>query len=356
MKIGILTHHYISNFGAFLQAYALQRAVKKMYPNDEVLIINHINIKHFVINNGGWFRYYKDRESIKSWQQKIKLPVTFHKARKEFLETTRTCFSVKDINELKLDCIIIGSDEVWNYKEAKGNAKVKFGYGLDCKKIIAYAPSVGKSAVGEDVIPTYVKEGLDKFSAISARDDLTALFVEKVVGKQATRVLDPTFLSEFPKVKNVIKEKKPYILFYYCERLPRAMRDRIVQFAEEKGYDIYGAGECDKLYKEITVNLSPFEWVQMFRDAEFVFTGTFHGAVFSILNRKQFACYLTNPSRVKKVNALLDELQIRERVIKEELNLEKLLIEKIDYISTYEIIDKKRKNSLDYLRNSISNN
>lgn len=356
MKIGILTHHYISNFGAFLQAYALQKAVKKMYPNDEVYIINHINIKHFLINNGGWFRYYKDRESMKSWLQKIKLPITFYKARKEFLETTRVCFSVKEINDLELDCIIIGSDEVWNYKETKGNAKVKFGYGLDCKKIIAYAPSVGKSAVGEEDIPTYVKEGLDKFSAISARDDLTALFVEKVVGKQATRVLDPTFLSEFPKVKNVIKEKKPYILFYYCEHLPLEMRDRIVEFAKAKGYTLYGAGECDKLYKEVTVNLSPFEWVQMFRDAEFVFTGTFHGAVFSVLNRKQFACYLTNPSRIKKVSALLSELNISDRVIKEELNLEKLVEEKIDYNSTYEIINEKRKNSLDYLHNSIRDN
>ena len=49
MKIGILTHHYINNFGAFLQAYALQEAVKKMYPQDEIVMINAINLKHFII-------------------------------------------------------------------------------------------------------------------------------------------------------------------------------------------------------------------------------------------------------------------------------------------------------------------
>ena len=35
MKIGILTHHYINNFGAFLQAYALQTALQEMYSNDD---------------------------------------------------------------------------------------------------------------------------------------------------------------------------------------------------------------------------------------------------------------------------------------------------------------------------------
>jgi len=54
MKIGILTHHYINNFGAFLQAYALQTALQEMYPNDEVQIIDCMNVKHFVINAGGW--------------------------------------------------------------------------------------------------------------------------------------------------------------------------------------------------------------------------------------------------------------------------------------------------------------
>ena len=45
MKIGILTHHYINNFGAFLQAYALQTALQEMYPNDEVQIIDSIEVE-----------------------------------------------------------------------------------------------------------------------------------------------------------------------------------------------------------------------------------------------------------------------------------------------------------------------
>lgn len=70
MKIGILTHQYINNYGAFLQAYALREAVAEMFPNDNVEIINYINFKHFIINTCGWYRFYKDRETFDAWKQK----------------------------------------------------------------------------------------------------------------------------------------------------------------------------------------------------------------------------------------------------------------------------------------------
>ena len=57
---------------------------------------------------------------------------------------SKRCFNARQINELAFDCIVVGSDEVWNYRDTKGNAELKFGVGLTCKNLIAYAPSVGK--------------------------------------------------------------------------------------------------------------------------------------------------------------------------------------------------------------------
>lgn len=34
MKIGILTHQYINNYGAFLQAWALREAISELFPED----------------------------------------------------------------------------------------------------------------------------------------------------------------------------------------------------------------------------------------------------------------------------------------------------------------------------------
>lgn len=160
MKIGILTHHYINNFGAFLQAYALQTALQEMYPNDEVQIIDCMNVKHFVINAGGWFRFYKNKETLSDWLQKIKLPITFAKARKKYMALTPTCYNAKDIEKLGLDYIVVGSDEVWNYQETKGNAKVKFGVGLEKEKLVAYAIIAANAAVVKDVRENEVVGGV----------------------------------------------------------------------------------------------------------------------------------------------------------------------------------------------------
>ncbi len=350
MKIGILTHHYINNFGAFLQAYALQEAIKKQYPNDEVVIINYINAKHYVINTLGWFRFYKNKETFRAWKSKIKLPKTFKKARKSFLNLTPICFTANKINNLKFDTIVIGSDEVWNYEDKKSTAKVKFAHGLDCKNIITYAPSVGKSNT-ENNIPTYVSEGLHKFSAFSTRDELTSKLIKNIVCVDAVEVLDPTFLFSTPTVKQ--EKKKDYILFYYCDNLPKQYLDTIKAFAKSKNLAIYGAGECNKMYDDITVNLSPFEWVQMFREAKFVFTGTFHGTVFSILSKKNFACYLTNESRIKKVNSLLNDFEIENRIIQNEFNIEIFFENAINYNKVDDIISKKAEKSYDFLVSNI---
>lgn len=349
MRIGILTHHYIDNFGAFLQAYALCGAISKLYPNDNVEIINYINKKHFVINVLGWFRFYKNRENVKCWKQKICVPKTFSIARKRYMHLSPLCHSASDINKLKYDCIIIGSDEVWNYTDKKANQKIKFGYGLTCKKLIAYAPSVGKSDANVE-LPAYVTEGLKKFSAISVRDNLTFELVKKATEKNAIKVLDPTFLYSFP-CADTKAVKKPYILFYYCENLPQNIKQYIFNYAKKNNMAIYGAGECDKQYTDITANLSPFEWVEMFKNAQFVFTGTFHGAVFSVLNRKQFMLYLTNPSRISKVNALMKELGIANRNITDTFDFDK--VETIDYDNVYLSIENQKQRSMEFIKNSI---
>ena len=347
-KIGILTHHYINNFGAFLQAYALAQAVKKCFPDDDVQIINNLNAKHFLINTAGWFRFYRGRENFRMWREKTRLPHTFSMARKKYLKMTPLCFGTKKINDEHFDCIIVGSDEVWNYMDSKANAKLKFGIGLECGKLISYAPSSGKTTA-DDPIPDYVRKGIMSFDSLSARDSNTAEIVRRITDKECTMVLDPTFLAEFPRAKRRVPKDK-YILFYYCERLPEEIQQNIIAYARKNNYKIYGAGECGEIYDKITVDLTPFEWVELFRHAEYVFTGTFHGAVFSILNRKQFGCYLTNESRIRKVNDLLDFLTIGDRTLTPGMEI---LSDPIDYGEIYKVIDEKKRISLDFLVNSI---
>ena len=208
----------------------------------------------------------------------------------------------------------------------------------------------------DEPIPLYAVEGLKKFKALSARDDLTFELCRKVTGAPAARVLDPTFLVSFPS-RTLPVDRRPYILFYYCEHLPEEVLRQIHEYARAHHLAVYGAGECDQRYTSLTVDLEPFDWVELFRHAQFVFTGTFHGAVFSILSRRQFKVYLTNQGRIKKVGALLKELGIEGREIREgfQFDLEAQKTE-IDYEPVYKIIAEKRKQSLDYLYQSVKEN
>lgn len=356
-KIGILTHHYIHNYGAFLQGYALQEAVKSLYPNDEVYMIDFVNKKHAIKNTLGWFRYNPNKDSIKSYIQKIKLPKIFKKTQKEYYNLTKRIRNTEELNNLKLDAIIVGSDEVWHYEDIAKHP-MKFGYGVKVPKLIAYAPSTGSSNV-RDGIPEYVKEGMKNFTGLSARDDNAEELIKNVLGKECTRVLDPTLLYEFPeyssKFVDYIKSQK-YILMYYCDNLPIEIRESIIKYANKKGYKIFGAGEYKKWFTETFVDIDPFEWVEVFRNAQFIFTGTFHGAVFSIKNKKNFYCYLSNQSRIKKVNSLLRQFEIEGRVLNMDNYQGKFdIIENndINYENVYKNIEKYRDISLNYLKENI---
>ena len=58
MKIGILTHQSVNNFGAFLQCWALQEKIKALFPDDEGCGSNFISPKQNLFNTGGFFRFY----------------------------------------------------------------------------------------------------------------------------------------------------------------------------------------------------------------------------------------------------------------------------------------------------------
>ena len=92
----------------------------------------------------------------------------------------------------------------------------------------------------------------------------------------------------------------------------------------------------------------------MFRNAACVVTGTFHGAVFSMLNHRQFACYLTNPSRIRKVSSLLEEFGLTDRRCEGKASeIIKTLANEIDYFTVEKKFEERRNKSKEFLRRAI---
>jgi len=354
MKIGILTHHNINNYGAFMQTWSLQEKLRELFPDDEVYVIDYIIKKHSIINTAGFFRLYPDKETSKSWIRKVLQPLVFHDARNQYMAKSKKVYSAEDINALGLDCIVIGSDEVWNYLDPKSYLLIKYSAGLNAPRIVAYAPSTGK-ANGIDNVPKEVYEAMKGFTALSARDKGAQNLCKTTLGVTPQLVCDPTFLTPAPVVKNErirYYTQHPYILFYYCNGLPQSWKEKIIKHAVENGYEVLGAGEYDKLYSRVSIRLTPFEWAELFRHAEFVYTGTFHGVVFSILSRKNFKVYASIKARINKIGALLEQFGIGDRTLTEDNLFDRG--EDIDYDKVYEYVDKLRESSSDYLKRAVS--
>ena len=352
MKIGILTHHTINNFGAFLQCWALQEKLIALFPDDEVRVIHYILPKQNIINIGGFFRFYPGTETPASWLQKITQPLLFRENQKQYLRLTRPVFNAEQINALGMDCIVIGSDEVWNYLDPKSFSLIKYSAVLTAANIVAYAPSTGK-ATGEDA-PEDVRAALRGFTALSARDSGAKTLCENALGVTPVMVCDPTFLTQTPHVHTPKLEtltQKPYVLFYYCNGLPHDLKKAIVERAREEGYEVLGAGEYDRLYSRMAIRLSPFEWAELFGRAEYVFTGTFHGVVFSILNKKNFRVWASIDSRVKKIAVLLRQFGIANRDLTSDVRIRDDV--KIDYDAVYRTVDRLRAESSDYLLRAV---
>ena len=352
MKIGILTHHTINNFGAFLQAWALQEKIQALFPDDDVRIVNFIIPKQNIINIGGFFRFYPGTETPASWAQKITQPKLFADSRKRHLRLTKAVYSADGINALGLDCIVIGSDEVWNYLDPKGFSLIKYSEGLTCPQIAAYAPSTGKAS-GTDA-PDAVCRALHGFTALSARDAGAQALCQTALGVRPQLVCDPTFLTQTPAVDSEKIRRltaQPFVLFYYCNGIPHDLKQQIVDRAHQNGYAVLGAGEYDKLYSQMSVRLTPFEWAELFRRAEYVYTGTFHGVVFSILNRKEFRVFASIDSRVKKIAALLGQFGIPDRSLRADTI--DLPNDAIDYDAVYRYVDRLRQDSSDYLLRAV---
>lgn len=356
MRIGILTHHYVSNFGAYLQAYCLREAISALRPNDEVVIINYVLPKHKIINTGGMLRFDPRRETLSAWREKIKLVGTFSKAQRELPLTSRVN-SAEDINKLGLDYIVVGSDEVWNYTDARSFSPVKFGVGLTGSALVAYSPSVG-GVTDFSAIPQRLVDGLKTFQSLSARDELTETLIKEKVGKPYTRTIDPVLIHALPKgltprVEALIK--KPYALMYHFGMPIDRQKALLYPAIKRKGLTILGAGEYNQGYDELSVDLAPFEMAELFRHAEFVYTGTFHGVVLSVVARKPFAVCPNNPTRARKLGSLLSEFELdKQMVSSDQFNAEEAWNAVPDYDRVDASLEAKRSASLKYLSEAFT--
>ncbi len=276
-KVGILTFHRGPNHGAFLQAYAMTKVVAAL--GHDARIIDYKNRAHRRIE--GWRQVLVFKRPIR-FIDYFRKKMAFEKALSHFASTNFTT-EPDEVRKQNFDVVSVGSDVVWDYNNF-GYDDLYFG-NLGTARKISYAASFG--CVGEDDRhPPGIGRDLERFDKVSVRDVNSANIFNRITGRQAAVVLDPTMICDFDSETVRCKRRRPYLLVYLSINDAR-YGDVVKSYAKENNLRTIAVGYRQFWCDEVRMGLTPFEWIGYFRQASAVATNTYHGLVFSVKNRKR---------------------------------------------------------------------
>jgi hypothetical protein len=362
MKTGIITFHRANNYGCVFQAYGLQKVLETL--GTEPAIIDYIGAsnepsilapcstyKNIIANCAQVLRYKKTTARVKG----------FREFRSRFLKLSAdsfdSCHKMRRAGK-GYDALICGSDQIWR---DLGNYDWTRTYYLDFVdstevKRVAYAPSFGVSTISETFKQT-VKPLIENIQFLSVREETGRQIIRDTTGREAEVVLDPTLLldrNEWLSISLPARISGPYILVYTLSQ-KREFRDLVSHVKQKTRLPVVvisaSALNLVSGADHVLYDVCPREFIGLFADASCVCTNSFHGTVFSIINRLPF---WTTPHRHtnSRIADLLQRLGLPERQVVGEDSLPDAPLE-IDYAKAEHLLDKERSKSVSFLRRAL---
>ena len=311
MNIGILTFYYADNYGALLQAFALNKYLSKSL--HKVFFIDYIPEKE------QWF--YSNEISLKDGIKPfIKKTISYFQRKdsiKKFADFREKYFSIIPLDKLEefIDILLVGSDQVWNEKIVGDLKPYLFANVSNDIKKISYAASIGSSHVTDNAKALFSRY-LHDFSAISVREKTTELLLQSI-GIDAKTVVDPVFLLNetmwdgFAKSQTNIKGR--YILLYLL-RIDEILISEANKYAYEHKIPIYYIHPMGYHIKGLNgkriKNVGPLEFIWLIKYADMVFTNSFHAVSFCAIFEKSFF-HASKAELGNRVSSLLGYLGIK---------------------------------------------
>ncbi len=385
-KIGLVTCYFKHNYGSMLQAYATQRVLDdNNIPNETINIESNIDFSRgkkkyylsqitnygFIKSKAGMMKLKFDKKINKELGKNIQIRDTkYEEFKKRYFNLTSAYTTYDELTELcrnKYSDVIVGSDQLWLPVNVVADYYT-LNFVPNKVNKIAYATSFGVSSVDNKYKNLY-KNFLNKINYLSVREETGVKLVEKLCGKKAKLVCDPTILltkeewdTIVPK-KRIIKDK--YILCYFLgnniehRKFAERLRDKT-------GYQIVSLNHADEYvrYSDIFADITPYdigpcEWINLIKNAEYVCTDSFHGTVFSLINNKIFFNFRRHSNKNKmstnsRIDTLLNLVGISdERILTGMEEIEEVLKLKINYNKVNKKLDDIRNEGKNWLLDSI---
>lgn len=338
MKTAIISFHNAYNYGAALQAYALQKAIENMGIDCEYIdYINEHRRQSYDMNY-----LFKNALAERDFKFAVRalLGTPFMKIRgkrfdrfyKKYVRTTsRSYKNSEEAQELNhcYDKFIVGSDQVWNPENNGADFAYLLDFVEDNSKRVSYSPSFGLSEIPDEYIEKY-RENLLKFSFLGVREQAGADIVKRLTNQDAELLLDPVFLinkDEWLKLIPQNSGRKKYV-FYYTNHNGE-IRDFLSTGYSMKGLEYHILSTKITPFdfinpkKKITVAMNPEEFLGEINSAELVVTSSFHCLAFSLILQKPFAVILTgNTGKDERLVNLLQICGLENRIITPDTTLQ----------------------------------
>lgn len=373
-KTGIITMYYKScNYGGLLQSYALINFIKKIGFESEQICRPHVyneNLQRPIPVKVSLLRLFLR----KSKNQTIKLirwlilnfvsnKLLLRQEKLEEFEKSiphsESIYTRENISDTidKYDCFITGSDQVWNMSWY--NKEYFLDFVPKTKQKISYAasmPNINLTNIEKETIYKH----LLSFDDISTREENTASFLSDLIGREVKHVLDPTLLldaKDWDKTATEYNIEEKYIFCYFLGN-DRAYRNIVKRFAKTLGLKIATFPHLNQVklndvgFGDYRIyDAGPAEFVYLIKNAEYVFTDSFHATVFSNLySVKHYVFSRTGEKMDSRITDLL-------RMFDNENRFLNVALESVDdYIFKLKDADVFPKNALYEQKKEFSQN
>lgn len=388
-KIGIAAVTYKDNFGSALQTYATQYTLEKIGYDARIFEIKGVHrsvfIKKLLYYAGRLFdpveaKYLfanltsrsRKTASVSTDQFANDMKVRhqmyqdFNKRWNKMLPTVKGWKGLRK-QAGKMDAVVVGSDQLWRPSNIVGGYYT-LEFVPDNVKKIAFSTSFGVPELPSR-LHKHAEKFLSRIEHISVRENSGAEIVKNESGREATVVCDPTMMLTAEEWMHIQNEKPfaegKYILMYlmgdnpeqreFVKKLSKQTSCRIIGLLHGATYISYDEDIVD----EKPYNVGPSEFINLIRNAEYVCTDSFHCCVFSILNSTKFFAFRRWPDGSKfsandRLYTLLKFTGLERRMLNGDEDVAKCAEDKIDYTEVLPRVDKRRKESMDFLVNALN--
>lgn len=359
MKIGILTFHWATNYGAVLQTYALQTHLSRQGHAVEIINYRPRGYPRTLVGCFLTKRPWRLPGYLNEYVRERRL----RGFREERLRLSREYRSFAELREdpPRCDAFICGSDQVWNpFFTGHGEGGLTLTYYLafapEHVKRIAYAVSFGSTDYPEDLLRA-LTPSLSRFDAISVRENSGRSILARIGMGDVPVLPDPALLLTERDYAALLRERTSAIrkgAFFHI------LHGR--QTAAEKVRHCIGRS----FHMRVIDTRSPVrsflgveDWLSSIMNAKVVITNSYHAMAFSILFRTPFIALPVEgygAGMNDRIRTLLSRLGLTDRILesREEEGIRRLVIQPPNWDSVEDGLASMRDDARQYFEKNLA--